>query len=83
MLFSYEVRNVLSGRQFLHAEEILYSARHASYEESLEAGVQCFLLAIDVSVLPLCQELLCDEASCSAGLQLWECMDWWTGVVDY
>lgn len=45
----------LSGRQFLQAEEILYSARHASYEESLEAGVQCFLLAIDVSGLSLCQ----------------------------
>ena len=45
----------LSGRQFLQAEEILYSARHASYEESLEAGVQCFLLAIDVSGSSLCQ----------------------------
>jgi len=49
---------LLPGRQFLQAEEILYSARHASYEESLEAGVQCFLLAIDVSGLSLCQYIV-------------------------
>jgi len=48
----------LSGRQFLQAEEILYSARHASYEESLEAGVQCFLLAIDVSGSSLCRYIV-------------------------
>ena len=39
-----------TGRQFFQAEEVLYSARHASYEESLEAGIQCFLLSIEVSV---------------------------------
>ena len=39
-----------SGRQFLQAEDMLFSALHTSYEESLEAGIQCFLLSIDVSV---------------------------------
>lgn len=39
-----------TGRQFFQAEEVLYSARHTSYEESLEAGIQCFLLSIEVSV---------------------------------
>ena len=39
------------GRQFLQAEEVLFSAVHASYEESLEAGIQCFLLAMDVSAI--------------------------------
>ena len=35
-----------AGRQFFQAEEILFLSRSASYEESLEAGVQCFSLAI-------------------------------------
>ena len=39
-----------TGRQFFQAEEVLYSARHTSYGESLEAGIQCFLLSIEVSV---------------------------------
>lgn len=41
------VRNAL-GRQFLEAEEILFSGRHASYWESLEAALHCFALAIEV-----------------------------------
>ena len=39
-----------TGRQYLAAEEVLYAARHASYQESLDAGVQCFILAIEVCV---------------------------------
>lgn len=35
-----------AGRQFLEAEDILFSARHASYWESLEAGTHCFIMAI-------------------------------------
>lgn len=35
-----------AGRQFFQAEEILFLSRSASYEESLEAAVQCFSLAI-------------------------------------
>ena len=42
------VFNSDSGRQFLEAEEVLFKTRHASYWESLEAGVQCFILAIEV-----------------------------------
>lgn len=38
----------MSGRQFFTVEEMLYSAHHATYEESLEAGTHCFLMAIDV-----------------------------------
>lgn len=37
-----------TGRQFIAAEELLFSARHASYWESLDAGVNCFMLAIEV-----------------------------------
>ena len=33
------------------AEEMLFSAHHASYKESLDAGVQCFIMAIDVSYI--------------------------------
>jgi hypothetical protein len=36
-----------AGRQFFTAEEMLFSAHHASYRESLDAGVQCFIMAID------------------------------------
>ena len=36
------------GRQFFQAEDVLYSARHASYWECLDAGVQCYMLAIEV-----------------------------------
>ncbi len=43
------------GRQFLEAEDILFQARHASYWESMEAGVQCFLMAIEVRV-QFCRE---------------------------
>lgn len=35
-----------AGRQFFQAEEILFLSRSASYEESLEAAIQCFSLAI-------------------------------------
>lgn len=35
-----------AGRQFFTVEEMLFSAHHASYEESLEAGIHCFLMAI-------------------------------------
>ena len=40
-----------SGRQFFSVEEMLFSAHHASYEECLEAGTHCFLMAIDVRIL--------------------------------
>lgn len=36
------------GRQFFEAEDILFSARHASYRESLDAGTHCFIMAIQV-----------------------------------
>ena len=38
----------LTGRQFFTAEEMLFTAHHASYRESLDAGVHCFIMAIDV-----------------------------------
>ena len=37
-----------AGRQFFTVEEMLFSAHHASYGESLEAGIHCFLVAIEV-----------------------------------
>lgn len=40
-----------AGRQFIAAEEQLFSARHASYWESLDAGINCFMLAIEVETL--------------------------------
>ena len=40
-----------TGRQFIAAEELLFSARHASYWESLDAGINCFMLAIEVGTL--------------------------------
>lgn len=35
---------------------MLFSAHHASYKECLDAGVHCFIMAIDVSenILLLC-----------------------------
>ncbi len=36
------------GRQFLTAEDILFTGGYPSYGESLDAGIQCFLLAIEV-----------------------------------
>lgn len=42
---------LLVGRQFIAAEELLFTARHASYWESLDAGVNCFMLAIEVGVV--------------------------------
>ena len=39
-----------AGRQFIAAEEQLFSARHASYWESLDAGINCFMLAIEVEM---------------------------------
>jgi tetratricopeptide (TPR) repeat protein len=36
-----------AGRQFFTAEELLFSAHHASYRESLDAGVHCFIMAVD------------------------------------
>ena len=45
---------LLVGRQFLEAEDILFSARHASYWESLEAGTHCFIMAIEVWCLCVC-----------------------------
>ena len=36
------------GRQFIAAEDLLYSARHATYWDSLDAAVNCFMLAIEV-----------------------------------
>ena len=46
----------MAGRQFFTAEEMLFSAHHASYKECLDAGVHCFIMAIDVSenMLLLC-----------------------------
>ena len=37
-----------AGRQFILAEERLQDSKNASYTDMLEAGVQCFLLAIHV-----------------------------------
>ena len=39
-----------TGRQFIAAEDLLFSARHPSYWESLDAAVNCFMLAIEVSL---------------------------------
>lgn len=36
-----------AGRQFFTVEEMLFSAHHASYGESLEAGIHCFLVAVE------------------------------------
>ncbi|XP_064383149.1 40-kDa huntingtin-associated protein-like [Halichondria panicea] len=36
-----------AGRQFLIAEDILFTGGYPSYGDSLDAGVQCFLLAIE------------------------------------
>ena len=41
--------SIRAGRQFFTVEEMLFSAHHASYEECLEAGTHCFLMAIEVS----------------------------------
>jgi hypothetical protein len=41
-----------AGRQFFTAEELLFSAHHASYRESLDAGVHCFIMAVDVRTSP-------------------------------
>ena len=38
-----------AARQFLLAEDQLYQARNASYQDMIEAAIQCFLLAIHVS----------------------------------
>lgn len=37
-----------AGRQFFLAEDQLYQARNVSFEEMLEAGIHCFLLAVHV-----------------------------------
>lgn len=39
------------GRQFLTAEDILFTGGYPSYGESLDAGIQCFLLAIEVGAI--------------------------------
>ena len=39
---------IYTGRQFFTVEEMLFSAHHATYWECLDAGVHCFLMAIDV-----------------------------------
>ena len=44
----YVFSPMATGRQFIAAEELLFSARHASYWESLDAGINCFMLAIEV-----------------------------------
>ena len=38
-----------AARQFLLAEDQLFQARNASYQEMIEASIQCFLLAVHVS----------------------------------
>ena len=40
------------GREFIEAEELLYSGRHVTYWDSFEAAIQCFLLAIRVRAPP-------------------------------
>ena len=39
-----------AGRQFFLAEDQLYQARNVSFEEMLEAGIHCFLLAVHVCI---------------------------------
>lgn len=41
--------SLFEGRQFLQAEDVLFTGRFPSYEESLNSGVQCFMLAIEVT----------------------------------
>ena len=48
---SHVVRTCIAGRQFFIVEEMLFSAHHASYKECLDAGIHCFLMAIDVSTI--------------------------------
>ncbi len=47
---------VFAGRQFLIAEDILFTGGYPSYGDSLDAGVQCFLLAIEVGLRSVCVE---------------------------
>ena len=55
-----------AGRQFWLAEEKLYEARNYSYEELLDAGTYCFLMAAYVSkkILSFFSFLFC---ACSIG----------------
>ena len=39
-----------AGRQFFLAEDQFYQARNVSFEEMLEAGIHCFLLAVHVCI---------------------------------
>ena len=39
-----------AGRQFLLAEERVRKARNQSYQEMMEAGIHCFLLAVQVII---------------------------------
>lgn len=39
-----------AGRQFIAAEDKLFSARHPSYWDSLDAAIHCFMLAIEAHV---------------------------------
>ena len=48
LIYVIILAHVFIGRQFIAAEELLFSARHASYWESLDAAVHCFMLAIEV-----------------------------------
>ena len=50
----YAFINFFIGRQFFTVEEMLFSAHHASYKECLDAGIHCFLMAIDVRLYTLC-----------------------------
>ncbi len=47
---------VCSGRQFIIAEDILFTGGYPSYGDSLDAGIQCFLLAIEVGLHSVCVE---------------------------
>ena len=60
-----------TGRQFLIAEDILFTGSYPSYGDSLDAGIQCFLLAIEVGGdgEPV---MVCTGAVGSGSLQTWQ-----------
>lgn len=53
-----------AGRQFLEAEDSLFKAQHASYWECLDAGIHCFIRAIEVFRYPV---ILCPDLCCMLG----------------
>ena len=72
-----EYQNCLmfAGREFLEAEDLLFSARHVSYWDSLEAAIHCFLLAIRVRCVCVCvcaRVITWASVYCVYGSDAWE-----------